>query len=165
MQLAHGVINTGPDIEFLIVAAGLLALAILFFVQKTTKPVVSVVLAVGAFALAVGAFVGNTRPVDSHGVTSSEEPEPGASIEIVSPADGTTVPAGEPVTVEIGAEGVPEGGHFDVQIDGNVASMTNQEEAIVTFEEGEHVLTVDYVDVQHQAFDPPLQDEVTVTAE
>jgi hypothetical protein len=54
--LAHGGEATGVQPEFLLLAVTLLILSITLFFQKSTKPIVSVVLAAVAFALIAGAF-------------------------------------------------------------------------------------------------------------
>jgi hypothetical protein len=161
MQLAHTLGAGGPEIEFLIVAVAMLVLGIVFFIQKSVKPAVPVILVLGAFAMTAGAFAAGGSDDPSGSAGSSDE----ASISIASPADGSTVPAGEPVTVEIALEGAPEGGHFDVRVDGDIATMTSEPNPEVTFEAGEHALRVEYVNNRHQSFDPPVDTEITVTAE
>ncbi len=52
-QVAH----PGPNGEYLVAAAGMLVVAALLYVQKTVAPLVTLVLAVAAVALATGAFV------------------------------------------------------------------------------------------------------------
>jgi hypothetical protein len=159
MQFAHTLGAGGPEIEFLIVAVAMLVLGIVFFIQKSVKPAVPVILVVGAFAMTAGAFAAGGSDDSSAG--SSDE----ISISIASPEDGSTVPAGEPVTVEVALEGAPEGGHFDVRVDGDIATMTPESNPQVTFDAGEHVLSVEYVNARHQSFDPPVDTEITVTAE
>ena len=166
MQLAHTLGENGPEIEFLIIAGAMLLLGVIFFMQKAVKPVVSVILVIGAFALVAGAFaVGGSDDEPSGSAGSSGD----ITIEIVSPSDGASVPAGEPVTLEIDLQGVdPETdvpGHFDVRVDGQIETMTPEPDPEVTFEEGEHELSVEYVDTRHQSFDPPVTTTLSITAE
>jgi hypothetical protein len=158
MQFAHTLGEGGPEIEFLMVAAAMLILGIVFFVQKTVKPAVPVILVVGALAMVAGAFAAGGASGDSAGSVE------GASVQIVTPEDGTSVPSGEPVELEIDLQNAPEGGHFDVRVDDGLESM-GPTPAPVTFEAGEHTLSVEYVNARHQSFSPPLRDEATVTGE
>lgn len=56
MIIGHGSEGGGPDIELLVLAGGMLVLGVILFFQKTAKPIVPLILAVAAFALAAGAF-------------------------------------------------------------------------------------------------------------
>jgi hypothetical protein len=56
MYYAHTLGAGGPDLELLLFAAALLILGIVLFLQKSAKPVVSVVLLIAAFAVGTGAF-------------------------------------------------------------------------------------------------------------
>jgi hypothetical protein len=162
VYLAHTLGEGGPEIEFLIVGAAMLVLGIVFFIQKSTKPAVPVVLVLGAFAMVAGAFVaGGSQDEVSGSAGSAGE----ASLEIVFPGEGETVAAGEPVQVNIEVTGAPEGGHFDVRVDGEIATMTPETDPEVVFPKGESRLSVEYVNVQHQSFDPPITAEISVTAE
>lgn len=170
MQFAHTLGEGGPEIEFLIVAAAMLVLGIVFFVQKSVKPVVSVVLVVGAFAMGVGAFAagGNSSDSAAGGGCGSLGSNGDTSVTVVTPSDGDVVPAGEPVALDIaleGATGDAEGGHFDVSVDDQLETMSAQSDPEVTFAAGEHELRVEYVTSQHQSFDPPVFAIVCVTAE
>jgi hypothetical protein len=162
MQLAHTLGAGGPEIEFLIIAVAMLVLGVVFFVQKSVKPAVPVILVIGAFAMTAGAFAAGGSDDNVEGSAGSSD---AISISITSPEDGATVPAGEPVIVEIEVRGAPEGGHFDVRIDGDIATMTPESTPEVTFPSGEHELTVEYVNSRHQSFDPPVRTERTVIAE
>ena len=93
-------------------------------------------------------------------------------ISIESPADGATVPAGEPITIEVDVEGGEiaasasgSGGHIHIFVDGSVAAMPTGPTGEVNLDPGEHELKVEYVDIQHASFDPPIQESITVTAE
>lgn len=170
MQFAHTLGQGGPEIEFLIVAAAMLALGVIFFMQKAVKPVVSVVLVIGAFAMGVGAFAAGgsdaTTPVGECGASSGSNGE--TSITIGAPEEGETVSAGEPYQLEIeleGGSGDAAGGHFDVSVDGQLETMTSQPDPEVTLTVGEQELRVEYVTSQHESFDPPVFATVCVTAE
>lgn len=56
MLLVHTFGATGPDVEILLLAAAMFVLGVIFFFQKTVKPMVSVVLVVMALAATAGAF-------------------------------------------------------------------------------------------------------------
>jgi hypothetical protein len=93
-------------------------------------------------------------------------------VSFASPQDGATVPANEPFEVEIDLEGgelaasaSDAGGHLHIFADGSVLSMPSTTTAEVTLEPGEHELKVEYVDIQHASYDPPVQETITVTAE
>ena len=169
MQFAHTLGKGGPEIEFLIVAAAMLVLGIVFFMQKAVKPVVSVVLVLGAFAMGAGAFAvggdssnASTGPCEEASGTNGD-----TSVTVVAPADGDTVPADEPVALDIeleGATGDAEGGHFDVSVDGQLETMTAQTDPDITFSDGDHELRVEYVTSRHESFDPPVFQTLCVTA-
>ena len=57
MLLAHAAEASAPHPEYLVAAAAFLLLGGVLYVQKSVKPVVSVVLVLLAVALASGAFV------------------------------------------------------------------------------------------------------------
>src|SRR5688500_14386884 len=95
-----------------------------------------------------------------------------AEVAFASPQDGATVPANEPLEIEIDLEGgelaasnSSSGGHLHIFVDGSVISMPATTTAEVTLEPGEHELRVEYVDIQHAAYDPPVQATISVTAE
>ena len=95
-----------------------------------------------------------------------------AKVAFSSPQDGATVPANQPIEVEIDLEGgelatsaSDAGGHLHIFVDGSVISMPSTTTAEVTLEPGEHELRVEYVDLQHASYDPPVQETITVTAE
>jgi hypothetical protein len=54
MILAHTIGVGGPDLEMMVLAAALVFLGIILFVQKTAKPAVSVGLMVAALAVGGG---------------------------------------------------------------------------------------------------------------
>jgi hypothetical protein len=95
-----------------------------------------------------------------------------AEVGFAFPQDGATVPANEPFDVEIDLTGgelasspSDSGGHLHIFVDGSVISMPSTTTAEVTLEPGEHELRVEYVDIQHASYDPPIQETITVTAE
>lgn len=162
--LAHTATSSGPNTEILLLGAGMIVLALVFFFQKSASRQVSLVLAVlGAVAI-TGAF---TLTGDS----SAEEDgghDHNVSIEIASPAEGATVPAGK-ATVEIELDGgtiTGDGaGHVHVYVDGGSVVMASSLDVDVELEPGEHEIEAEYVDAEHQPLDPAVIDSVTVTAE
>lgn len=56
MPFAHGGVAEGPNYEALVLAVPMVVVGIILFVQKSTKPVVSVMLVLGGVALALGGF-------------------------------------------------------------------------------------------------------------
>jgi hypothetical protein len=171
MRFAHTLGEGGPEIEFLILAVAMLVLGIVFFMQRAVKPVVSVVLVIGAFAFGVGAFAaGGTDSQPPIGEVC--EPDSGSNgettVTIEAPADGETVPADEPYALDIdlqGDSGATSGGHFDVSLDNQLETMTAQPDPEITFPPGEHALRVEYVNSRHEPFDPPIFDTVCVVSE
>lgn len=153
MVFAHIVSGPGPAPELLLLAGALLFLGVVFFLQGSVKPAVSVGLVLAALALAGGAFAfgGPSAPAD-------------AAVTIVAPADGARLPAGQPVPVELRVHGV-EGYHLHIYVDGALDSMPQAGEAVVELEPGRHTITVELADQQHAPYDPPLRDSVQVTAE
>jgi hypothetical protein len=95
-----------------------------------------------------------------------------ADVGFATPRDGATVPANEPLEIEIdleggelAASGSSSGGHLHIFVDGSVISMPSTTTAEVTLEPGEHELKVEYVDILHASYDPPVQETISVTAE
>lgn len=93
------------------------------------------------------------------------------TVGFASPQDDDTVPAGEPVTIEVDLEGgelatsaSDAGGHLHIFVDGSVISMPSTTTTEVDLEPGEHELRVEYVDFGHASYDPPVQETITVTA-
>lgn len=161
--LAHTLGSGGPEIEVLLLGGAFLVLAIVFFLQKTASTLFAIVLALVGISGVVGAF--------AFGGSSDAGPTD-ITIAIASPPDGTDVPAGESVPVEIELEGGElaaessdeDAGHLHVYVDGQVVSMPSELTAEVELEQGEHELSVEFVDAGHQPYDPPVTDAVTVTA-
>lgn len=159
MVFAHTLGAGGPDLELFVLAGSLAILGVVFFLQKSVKPVVSFVVMAAAVGLGAGAFA-------LGGSQSSN-----ATVRIVSPAAGDKVPAGEVVTLDVVVDGAqvsteadPSGGHLHVYVDGTLVSMPVNAEPTVELQPGGHTVTVEYVDADHASFSPPVQDEVRVDA-
>lgn len=161
---AHTATASGPNTEILLLGAGMIVLAGVFFFQKTAKRQVSLLLAVLGVAAITGAFALR----GSSGGDDHDE----VAIAIVSPDDGATVEAGT-VSIEVeltGAELASEStsedaGHLHVYVDGSEPEMLSASPVEVALEPGEHEVEVEYVDAEHAALDPPVTDAVTITAE
>jgi hypothetical protein len=172
--LAHTLGPGGPDLELLILAAGLLALGIAFFFQRTVKPVVSVGLVGGAIAAGAGAF---SLAGPSAGTAPNRDAQvaPDVRVSIESPSDGDSVPAGEPIQLRINLEGgtlgaAPEegdtaAGHLHIFVDGELKQMVSTDTARVELEAGPHTILAEFTAVDHSSYAPPIVDEVEVTAE
>jgi hypothetical protein len=164
MFLAHTTAGGTIEIELLLVGFAFLAAAFFFRPSQTGNARASVVTLVVGIGLVAGSFV--LPQVQSDAPTSD------ASLEITSPQDGDTVDAGEPVTVTVDVEGgtiatgaSSSGGHLHIFVDDVLESMPTSLDMEVTLEPGEHQIRVEYVDPQHMSFVPPVQEQVTVTAE
>ncbi|HVL64897.1 MAG TPA: hypothetical protein VM573_06970 [Actinomycetota bacterium] len=166
MILAHTLGSGGPEIEMLLIGGAVVVLGVVFFVQKSTKPAVPVVLVLAGLLVAAGSFlVGGPEAA----------PAGAASVTIVAPEDGATVPAGEPFTVEVAAEGVELSsdfeaedagvGHLHVFVDGELVSMPATATPQIELEPGEHRVMVELTQANHASFEPKVTDEITVTAE
>ena len=166
MVLAHTLGEGGPEIELLIVAAAFVVLGSLFFVQKTAKPAVAVGLVVVGVAMGASAFA-----LGGGGAGSGSGE--GIALEIVSPEDGTTVPANEPLPVDVeldgatlaGGSGGGDGGHIHIFVDEEIVDMPSTLTTDVEIEPGTHTIAVEYVDSDHKELSPRVLDEVEVTAE
>ena len=95
-----------------------------------------------------------------------------AKVSFSSPKDGETVPANVPISIAVNLEGgelatssSDAGGHLHIFVDGSVISMPSTLATEVELEPGEHELRVEYVDLQHASYDPPVEETITVTAE
>ena len=176
MNLAHTFGTGGPDIEMMLLAVALLFLGVTFFIQKSTKPAVPVLLLVGALGVGAGAFAVGASSTDDHSNSAGVVGAPqGVAVSITSPADGDTVPAGETVelTVELtGAELIaetesddPTQGHLHIFIDGTLTSMPSTTTNEVELEPGDHTIAVEFTTANHRSFDPRIQDAIRVTAQ
>jgi hypothetical protein len=161
---AHTLTSGGPNTEILLLGVGMIVLGGIFFFQKTASRAASLVLLLLGAAAITGSFTFGGSPGDDHH---------DAVVAIVSPEDGSTVPAGEPVPFEIGLTGATlasettseDGGHLHVYVDGEVVNMPPTLDVEVELDPGDHEVEVEYVDSQHLSLDPPVTDAVTVTAE
>lgn len=168
MVSAHTAGAGGPEIELLILAGAMLVLGVVLFFQKSVKPIVSLVLVLGAFAVGGGAFAFTS---DDSTQTATIE----ATISIVDPVEGATVPANEPVPVEIDLQGgtlTAESrsddateGHLHVYVDGELISMPVSDAPEVELEPGSHEITVEFTQADHRSYEPRILDTVEVTAE
>lgn len=161
--LAHTATSSGPNTEILLLGAGMVVLAAVFFFQKTASRGASLILAVLGIAAITGAFTFTGGSSGGHH---------DASIAIASPADGATVEPGTvPVEIELagaelaGESSSEDAGHIHVYVDGEVVDMPSSLDVEVDLEPGEHELEVEFVDADHAALDPPVTDSVTITAE
>lgn len=166
MVLAHTG-STGPHVEYLVLGGAMILLGVLFFFQKSAKPPVSIILVLIGFALVGGAFILQ----DDGGAATSAE----ATVTIASPEDGATVPADEPVTIEVSIEGGsltaeassddPNEGHLHVFVDGDLVSMPTEDVLEVELEPGERTIEVEFTRADHTSHDPPVVTRVDVRAE
>jgi hypothetical protein len=161
--LAHALNQSGPHIEALIVAGGFLLLGVVFFVQKSVKPVVSVTLVVLAMAMGTGAFVLGKNPAAQ-----------GRRVVVRDPKPGDTVPAGKQIPLDVALVGArlassgtaKDGGHLHVLVDGAVTSMPTATKTpkVGPLKPGEHQLTVEFVDYTHRSFSPRVTDTIEIRA-
>jgi hypothetical protein len=161
--LAHALNQSGPHVEVLIVAGGFLLLGVVFFIQKSVKPVVSVTLVVLAAAMATGAFVVGSNPAAR-----------GRRVVVRDPRPGETVPAGKRIPLDVALVGArlassataKDGGHLHVLVDGAVTSMPTaiQTPRVGPLEPGEHELTVEFVSYNHFSFSPRVTDTIEIRA-
>jgi hypothetical protein len=173
LQLAYTLGAGGPDLELFLLAVALVFLGVVtFFVQKTTKPFVPVLLLVGGLAVGAGAFaIGGPSSAGTDGALATPEQ---LSVRITSPADGGTVPARQPLDLEteiVGGELTsdtasddPTMGHLHIFVDGSLIAMPATTTQKVRLEPGEHTLGVEFTTADHRSFEPRIVDEVSVTA-
>jgi hypothetical protein len=170
MSFAHTFGSGGPDVELLLVTVAILALSIVFFFSKTTKPMVPVVLLLVAFATGVGAFALGGSPTPSGTV-----PAPDVTVEIQQPSDGDVMPAGRTFSLDVQIEGGeltddtqssdPTRGHLHVFVDGELIAMPATPTPEVQLEPGEHDVAVEFAAADHRSFSPKIIDEIEVTAQ
>ena len=163
MLLAHTAQASGPHTEYLVLAGAFLVLGLVLFVQKTVKPVVSIGIVLIAIALGSGAFIfGGSSPTPN-----------GVTVVIQEPKPGDPVPAGEEFPLQVAVDGTQlasssnssDGAHLHIFIDDLNVSMTTTTRPRVKLKEGEHKLGVELVDEKHLPYDPPVRDEIDVTAQ
>ena len=95
-----------------------------------------------------------------------------AVVSIVQPSNGARVPGGGPVLVRVAIQNGSiatsatdqSGGHLHLYVDGQLQQMPYSNQAMVNLQPGPHNLRVEYVDIRHVSFDPPIASTVTVTA-
>jgi len=174
MVFAHTLGAGGPDLELILIAGAIGVLGIVFFFQKAVKPAVSigllvVAIAAGAFAFASGGDdqpeTRETRAADAEGGASPD----GASITILSPENGATVPANEPVkiTYEVDPGELPPDqlGDMHVYVNDKLQSMQVTDVLEVELKPGTYTVGVEAARPNHASFDPMILDEIELTAE
>ena len=163
MLLAHTITPGGPETEYLILAGAMLILGVVFFAMKNVKPIVPVILIIGAVAVGAGAFA-----FKSDGASGT-----GVELSLISPQSGETVDAGKPFEVEVELQGgamageesdgeVP--GHLHVFVDGETVDMPTSLTPEVKLPPGKHELAIEFVDSSHVSFDPPIRAQVQLKA-
>jgi hypothetical protein len=161
--LAHALNQSGPHWEVLIVAGGFLLLGVVFFIQKSVKPVVSIALVLLALAMGTGAFVLGNAPAAEGRRVVLREPKP-----------GDVVDAGKPLRLDVAvvggqlasSQGATDGGHLHVIVDGAVTSMKpTTTPKVAPLKPGEHELTVEFVGPDHLSYRPRVQDTIAIRAE
>lgn len=163
MPLAHSITPGGPDLELTIFAGALLILSVVFFLTKSAKPAVSVVLLLGALGLGAGAFALADSPSSTL-----------ASVAIASPGSGKVVAAGKPVRLRVAVEGGKvaaqtssrnqDAGHLHVFVDDRLVAMPSSVTPKVRLEPGRHSVTVEYVDYRHASFSPKVVAQIDLRA-
>ena len=162
--LAHVATRGGVELELVLLGVGFLAAAWFFRPSQVGNArsavvclIIGILLVTGGFA--VPKLTSGSRPSEAH-------------VKIVAPEEGAEVASGQPVNVAVDlthgelaqSPSDQSGGHLHFYVDGDIRSMPYSLKAQVTFDPGEHTLRIEYVDLKHQAFDPPVEDEVTVVA-
>jgi hypothetical protein len=163
VYLAHVLTGSGVHPEWLLVAAGLLALGIIMFVQKSAKPIMSVAVILAGIVVGTGAFVWRNAPSSAQGTR----------VVITNPKPGDVVPAGKPVKLDVGLQGgslaastnATDGGHLHVFVDGKLVNMPATLTPEVRFRPGGRELAVEYVDSAHRSYQPKVIDQIRITAE
>ncbi|MGH2747081.1 MAG: hypothetical protein ACRDKB_04045 [Actinomycetota bacterium] len=164
MLLAHAGSAGGIHFETLIIGVALIVLAVILYFNKNVKTSGSVALLVLGLAMGTATFVFAPGPTEALGV----------SMAIMSPDDGENVPAGEPIDVEVSLQGATTEpasatgdevvGHIHVFVDGQLLQMPTGTATELELEPGDHTLTVEFVGVDHQSFEPRVMERVEVTA-
>lgn len=165
MVLAHaGGGAGGVHVEFLVISVALVVFAVVLYFRENVKTSSSVILVVVGLGLGAGAFVFSSGGTDVSNVSMS----------IVSPDDGATVPAGEPIDVEVELQGATTEptsatgdeitGHIHVFVDGQLLQMPTSTSTEIELEPGEHALAVEFVGDDHVSFEPRIVEAVEVTA-
>jgi hypothetical protein len=110
--------------------------------------------------------------------SNAQRPSSSASLEIVSPEDGATVPDDQlevvmqlrngRVVEAASTDLSPDEGHIHVSLDGDVVSMTYGTVQVIDLRPlapGEHTLEAEFVAADHAPFSPPVVTSVTFTIE
>ena len=162
MVLAHTVTPGGPETEYIVVAGALLILGVVFFTQKSVKPIVPVLLILASLAVGAGAFAFRS---DASGT--------GIEMSLISPQAGERVPARKPVQLEVELQGAAMAGeeqdgetpgHLHVYVNGKTVDMPTTLTPEVKLPPGKHEVAVEFVDVSHVSFDPPIRSQVQLRA-
>jgi hypothetical protein len=135
-------------------------LGIVFLFSGTVKRYVSVGLLVASVAAGAASF-----PVGASQTTSTRDPT-GASVEILSPADGDTVPADKDFRIRYRVKTGQLGnlaGDMHVYVDDALQSMQVTKVLTATIPRGQHKLSVELADDNHLSFDPPVIDTIEIT--
>lgn len=164
MLLAHAGAAGGIHLETLIIGVALVVLAVILYFNKNVKTSGSVALLVLGIGMAGATFVFAPAPTDVSNVSMS----------IVSPDDGASVPAGEPIDVEVTLQGATTEptsatgdeivGHIHVFVDGQLLQMPGGTSTRLELEPGEHAVAVEFVGDDHVSFEPRVIEAVEVTA-
>ena len=144
---------------------------------------IRLVLVVLSLALAVGAATAlsgcaKSAAKDSSGTAGSSESAAQAvppTIELVAPAAGSTVPAGD-VSLSVKTTGlkfvmpsntlVPGEGHVHFSLDGAPIEMSTSPDFVYEgVAAGEHKLVAELVQNDTKSFSPPVEQEITFIAE
>ncbi|MGQ0678822.1 MAG: hypothetical protein ACT4OM_04060 [Actinomycetota bacterium] len=101
-------------------------------------------------------------------------PETAASVKIVAPQEGASVPASAvEITIELtggkisslaSVQNKPGEGHLHLSVDGRLASMTGEVKRTLQLPPGAHVLEVEYVANDHAPFCQRVTARTSVTA-
>ena len=163
MLLAHTITPGGPETEYLILAGAMLILGVVFFAMKNVKPIVAVILIIGALAVGAGAFAFRSDGASGTGIELS----------LISPQSGETVDAGKPLQLEVQLQGAAMAGqesdgevpgHLHVFVDGETVDMPSSLTPKVKLPPGKHELAVEFVDTSHLSFSPPIRAQVQLKA-
>jgi hypothetical protein len=163
LVLAHALNQSGPHLEVLIVAGGFLLLGVIFFIQKSVKPIVSLTLVVLAVVMGTGAFVLNKAPAAQGRRVVVREPNPGDAVEARKSFRLDVALVNAKLASSATAT---DGGHLHVIVDGavqtNMAPTTSPR--VNPLKPGKHELAVEYVGPDHVSYSPRVIDRIEITA-
>jgi hypothetical protein len=156
--------GAGVEIELLVAGVVILIFGVTRLNSEKTRPwvawsVIGVGLVLGTLSIVLPRLGAPSRP--------------DATVAIVSPDNGSSVPAGEPVEVKVQLTGgtiaqsatETDKGHLHLYLDGELQQMPYSTSAEVTLQPGVHDLTVEYVDPRHISYDPPILTSIELEAE